>query len=273
MIRIPGGFARRVFEREGAPGREWLASLPVLVESLLARWRCTPTEPVMCGQVGIVQPARRADGMPCVLKVSFPHPGNVYEPHAFAAWAGHGAVLLYERDDSRFAMLLEQVESETVGGLADDAAIAVAGGLARRLAIPAPPGLPQLRDVVLKWPERIRKLAVQLGNPLPQRVIDAALTTIRELGAEQPDLLVHGDLHYGNILRGTREPWLVVDPKGYVGDPAYDAITVLIAGARRMLAAVDVRTEALRRLAIFADSAALGAPAYGDFRAGIPGTQ
>jgi streptomycin 6-kinase len=31
------------------------------------------------------------------------------------------------------------------------------------------------------------------------------------------------DLHAGNVLRAQREPWLVIDPKPFVGDPAYDA--------------------------------------------------
>ena len=31
------------------------------------------------------------------------------------------------------------------------------------------------------------------------------------------------DLHAGNVLRARREPWLVIDPKPFVGDPAYDA--------------------------------------------------
>jgi streptomycin 6-kinase len=30
------------------------------------------------------------------------------------------------------------------------------------------------------------------------------------------------DLHAGNILRAEREPWLVIDPKPFVGDPSYD---------------------------------------------------
>ncbi|MBV8515239.1 MAG: hypothetical protein JO260_08055, partial [Acidobacteria bacterium] len=31
------------------------------------------------------------------------------------------------------------------------------------------------------------------------------------------------DLHAGNVLRAQREPWLVIDPKPFFGDPAYDA--------------------------------------------------
>ncbi|WP_431047889.1 hypothetical protein ACQUSR_28125 [Streptomyces sp. P1-3] len=50
--------------------------------------------------------------------MSFPHPGNVREPDAFAAWGGRGAVLLYERDDERFAMLLERVHTSTLASIA-----------------------------------------------------------------------------------------------------------------------------------------------------------
>ena len=35
-------------------------------------------------------------------------------------------------------------------------------------------------------------------------------------------MLLATDLHAGNVLRSEREPWLVIDPKPFVGDPAYD---------------------------------------------------
>jgi streptomycin 6-kinase len=34
----------------------------------------------------------------------------VHEPDALTAWAGRGAVQLFERDSSRFAMLLERAD-------------------------------------------------------------------------------------------------------------------------------------------------------------------
>ena len=37
------------------------------------------------------------------------------------------------------------------------------------------------------------------------------------------EVLLATDLHAGNVLRAEREPWLVIDPKPFVGDPAYDA--------------------------------------------------
>jgi streptomycin 6-kinase len=45
----------------------------------------------------------------------------------------------------------------------------------------------------------------------------------RLIGSMDKPLLIHGDLHEGNILKSERDPWLSLDPKGVVGDPAYDA--------------------------------------------------
>ena len=64
--------------------------------------------------------------------------------------------------------------------------------------------------------------------PHARRRSDAGL--VREglrLFAELPrtaprHVLLATDLHAGNVLRARREPWLVIDPKPFVGDPAYD---------------------------------------------------
>ncbi|MFI9721498.1 aminoglycoside phosphotransferase family protein [Streptomyces sp. NPDC052396] len=257
MLLIPEGFAQHTIDREGEPGRAWLASLPDLADELLHRWQCVrTTDPVVHGMVGLVLPVHRADGTPAMLKISFPHHGNVHEPDAFAAWRGRGAVRLLERDDPRFAMLLERAGESTLAQLPSaDEAMAVAGQLARRLAVPAPPALPRLRDRIPEWQEQLPKDAARLGHPLPARTLDAALATLRELGPDQPDTLLHGDLHANNVLRADREPWLAVDPKGWAGDPAYDAYTTLRSRAHDLLTATDVRTALLRRLTIFAEAA------------------
>jgi streptomycin 6-kinase len=43
------------------------------------------------------------------------------------------------------------------------------------------------------------------------------------------------DLHAGNVLKAQRGPWLVIDPKPFVGDRAYDATQHLLNGRRRLL--------------------------------------
>ena len=40
-------------------------------------------------------------------------------------------------------------------------------------------------------------------------------------------VLIHGDLHYENVLAGDREPWLVIDPKPVSGDPHYEPAPML----------------------------------------------
>src|SRR6202007_2714376 len=37
------------------------------------------------------------------------------------------------------------------------------------------------------------------------------------------EVLLATDLHAGNVLHAEREPWLVIDPKPFLGDPAFDA--------------------------------------------------
>ncbi|MFD0019838.1 aminoglycoside phosphotransferase family protein [Streptomyces sp. NPDC058382] len=256
MIQVPEAFARSTVEREGEPGAAWLAQLPGIVEDLLGRWGCRPDGGVMHGGVGVVVPVRRADGTAAVVKVSFPHPGNVHEPDAFVAWGGRGAVLLHERDDGRFAMLLERVRTSTLAEVeGNDEVVRVAGLINRRLAVPAPPGLPRLREQAGAWEEQLREDAGELPHTLSPRVVDAAVATARELGRVQPDIVIHGDLHARNILRADREPWLAVDPKGYAGDPAYDGGTLLKSRAVTLLGADDVRRAVHRILDGFAEAA------------------
>ncbi|MBH1937124.1 phosphotransferase [Streptomyces sp. AV19] len=258
MIGIPEAFARSTALREGESGAVWIGELPKILDELLARWECVPDGEVVHGGVGVIVPVRRRDGSAAVVKVSFPHPGNVHEPDAFAAWGGRGAVMLYERDDACFAMLLERAGTATLAEAADgDEVLTVAGRISRRLTVPAPPGLPRLRDRAGLWEARLRGDAEELTHALSRRTLDAAVATVRELGRDQPDVLVHGDLHAGNILRAEREPWLAVDPKGYVGDPAYDGGALFKSRAPALIAATDVRRAVHRTLDVFAEAAEL----------------
>lgn len=219
---IPSAFAKTTVEREGAAGEAWLAELPGIVEDLLGQWGVQQDGDWLHGQVGVVVPVFGD----AVMKVSFPHPGNDYEPDAFEAWGGRGAVKLYERDDARYAMLLERVHPSTLAAHGAGAAT-IAGELLRQLTIPAPDGLPRMSDKADAWHEELVKDAAELDHPLPAPVVDQAIAVVDELCRVQPETLVHGDFHARNILRADREPWLVVDPKGYVGDPAFDAAIFL----------------------------------------------
>jgi streptomycin 6-kinase len=249
---IPAGFAKATVDREGAAGEAWLAELPGIADDVLTRWGCTPVGDTMHGQVGIVIPVQDDR----VVKISFPHPGNDYEADAFAAWGGRGAVQLHQRDDDRYAMLLERAHSTTLMDHDEDV-VAIAAELHRSLRIPGPDGLPRMSAQADTWAEELRKDAAELDHPLPAAAIDAAVAVVDELGRDQPEILIHGDFHPRNILRADREPWLAVDPKGYVGDPAYDATTFLRTRAAHQLGAADLIGVLNRELELFAETAEL----------------
>lgn len=241
-MKIPETFAEWTVGREGAAGRAWLDELPGIVEDLLGQWGLQRDGDVLHGQVGVVVPVVGD----AVLKVSFPHPGNVHEPDAFAAWGGRGAVKLYERDDARYAMLLERAHPSTLVEHTDGVAT-IAGNLLRQLTIPAPDGLPRMSDNADTWAEELRKDAAELDHPLPDTVVQQAMAVVEELCRTQPETVVHGDFHPRNILRADREPWLAVDPKGYVGDPAFDAGIFLRTRAYHLLLGDGLAVDDLLR--------------------------
>lgn len=257
MIEIPEPFARKGIEDES--WQTWIAALPALVDELLERWSCAPDGDVRHGEVGIVVPVRGHDLPPGVIKVSYPRWANAHEADAYAAWNGRGAVRVHARDDARCALLLERAEYRTLASVTDDEeAVTIQGALSRRLAVEAPPGLPRLADETERWSRDIRADADFFGNPLPRRVIDAALDTVRELGPAQPALLVHGDLHDANILAADREPWLAIDPKVHVGDPAHNALNALRSPRyTELMLSPDPKPRARHLLARYSDAAGL----------------
>lgn len=234
-VIVPQAFARATIAREGEPGKAWIGRLPTIVDDLLTRWTCELDGPASHGGVALVVPVkRRAEA--AVMKVSFTHPGNVHEPYALHAWGGVGAVRLLERDDQQYAMLLERLSASTLASLSDtDQVMLIAGDLSKRLGIAAPLACPALRTQLSAWRGDIERGRAQRPDVFDKQVVLAALDTIDTSVPDEGDVLIHGDLHAANILHSERAGWLAIDPKGYVGDRAFDAGMVVKWMAVRML--------------------------------------
>jgi streptomycin 6-kinase len=257
VISIPSEFARNTITREGEAGRAWIERLPDVAASYLDRWSLTLDGDVLHGYMGIVLPVLRADGEPAVLKVSWQEGDVNWEARTLAAWDGRGAVRLIECDAPAGVLLLERLDParsarELASGV--DAA-AVLGAVCRRLAVPAPPGTPRVEELAARWVEQLPRDWERLGRPFPRASIEEAVATCRELGPDQPDLLLHGDLVFDNVLRAEREPWLVIDPDGLAGEPAFDSAQFLTNRWSELTAQPDLRTAVRARLAAFAEGA------------------
>ncbi|WP_312878289.1 aminoglycoside phosphotransferase family protein [Lentzea indica] len=53
----------------------------------------------------------------------------------------------------------------------------------------------------------------------------------RLLDTETKTVLLHGDLHLGNALDGGQRGLMAIDPKACLGDPCFDAVDLVVAGA------------------------------------------
>lgn len=186
-----------------------------------------------------------------VIKISAPHPGNVDEHRALGLWRGHGSVVVLDHDADEFAPLLERVEDRQPD-VPPDEGIVIAGELSARLAVPAPPQMKRLADTVDEWEQQVRAHARQSGQLLPDRVLGAAIETIRDLGQDHTPTMLHGDLHGKNILHSDRG-WVVIDPQGMAGTAAYDAVTMFCYGIEGVRGAPVA--EAVRRITLFSEAA------------------
>jgi streptomycin 6-kinase len=226
-LSIPDAVVTMNLAAHGEAGRAWLDSLPVLLAELRDRWRLSVGRPYAGGAVAFVAPAEREDGERVVLKVSFVEEETRNEADALALWDGVGVVRLLDADRDRGALLLERLEPGT--SLEEhpdrDEAISIACRLLRRLwrPVPGPHPFSLVTDVARRWavelPERFERLDVLFEPSL----VDQAVALCLERSASNEDqVLANRDFHLGNVLAARREPWLLIDPKPLVGEPAFD---------------------------------------------------
>jgi len=229
---IPEDFARAVVDLHAAAGRRWLAALPVLIEDCSERWSIAVGQGLGPLSYHYVAAATLADGSPAVLKAGPPTADLAREIAALRCFDGRGAVRLLAANGERGLLLLERLTpgtplTEIIDAEGDDAATDAAATVMLGLSRAPPPG--QDFPLVEAWAGDIPSLRRRLGDgPLPSRLLDQAEDLFAGLIATMAEpVLLHGDLHHGNILRAERAAWLAIDPKGVVGEPAYEAGAVL----------------------------------------------
>jgi streptomycin 6-kinase len=204
--------------------------LPSLVESCADDWSLELGSPFEPAHISFVAPATLADGARAVLKVNFPEPDSEHEAQALQHWDAVGAVALLAHDQNRRALLVERCEpGDELWSLEEDEANGIAADVLLRLWRPPAPGHPfrLLADEALSWAEQIPREWERHGRPFGRRVLDEAVGFLREAGTSQgEDVVLHQDLHGGNVLRSERG-WLAIDPKPLVGEREFDTASLL----------------------------------------------
>ncbi|MEO7719996.1 MAG: aminoglycoside phosphotransferase family protein [Capsulimonas sp.] len=231
-LDLPHSFVRTINALDPS-GAQWLESLPGLLNDCARRWDLTllPAFPNL--SYNYVTHAMRADGSLVVLKIGPPTGDMNNERTALRVYDGRGAVRLLASDDAQNIMLLERLApGETLAGMAseegDAEATVIAADVMRRLWRPAPLG--NAFPTVADWGDGFAKMRKRFGGgtgPFPKEIVEEAETLFAELLASSDDpVLLHGDLHHDNIL-SSGETWVAIDPKGLVGEPAYEVGALL----------------------------------------------
>ncbi|WP_433164614.1 aminoglycoside phosphotransferase family protein [Kribbella sp. CA-247076] len=177
--------------------------------------------PVAFGSNAIVVPVGDR-----VLRMSPPGREVEEQVRALRFWDGRGMVLLYDADVDAGAMLLERLSTPLTTRPVDEA-VAVLGQLMRRLAVPPPEDALSTADVVAERSAGLEREWERLDRPFDVGILRAALAVAPALTEPTADLAVDGDLHSDQVLAGTREPWLTVDPVLLRGDIEYDLARIL----------------------------------------------
>lgn len=219
-----------------AAEQAWRAQLPRLRAEFAARWSLALEPPFPDGgSASWVAPARTRAGERVVLKLGWTHEEALHEAEGLRLWDGQGTVRLIDShaDGPTTALVLEICEPGTqlAHALPEPDRDVVVAGLLRRLWLRPPAGHP-FRPLALmcdQWATRFEldsAEAIASGrDQIDPGLARAGIALFRELpDTADRSLLLLTDLHHENVLAAQREPWLVIDPKPYVGDPAYDTL-------------------------------------------------
>lgn len=218
--------------RKHGSGGAWLDRLPQLVAECAEQWQLRLGETLVGGSVSLPIAATLPDGSNAVLKIQFPHRESNHEAAALAHWQGEGAIRLLAHDVERHALLLERCFPGTpLAEEESDVALDVMIDLLPRLWKPADAPFRSLADEAAWWAGYLEKNWENAGKPFERILLDAALDALRVLpGSQGEQVLLHQDLHAGNVLRAEREPWLAMDPKPLTGEREF-GIAAIVRGS------------------------------------------
>lgn len=197
-----------------------LAPILAPFEPWLTHWRLVPDGEPIRTHASRLLPVRQ-DGAPAMLKLPEVEDERLgYRPLQY--WDGNGAARLLAHADEGAAMLIERATGRrSLSAMArngeDDAATAIlcdAIAALQRPRGPAPEGLIPLEI----WFKDLFPMAAERGGLLAR----SAAIASELLPAQRKILPLHADCHHDNVLDFEARGWLAIDPKGVIGDRAFE---------------------------------------------------
>ena len=258
MILLPRRFPTRICSLYGQGGKDWLTNLPALRESLLERWALENAQPVPGFSYNYLEFAESPQYGQVVLKIGYPAPELTTEIKVLEYYRGSAsAVRLLDYDPDGGALLLERImPGHHLTVLADhDQATRIAGNSMLALRQPRPeesefPTIKQWCQAFTRYQEKTKESA----GPLPGPLFNHAFDLVKELlRSKENHYLLHGDLHHTNLLSREDGTWAAIDPKGVIGEFAFEVGPYLFNPVPDLIQYPDLKGFLQRRLRILAE--------------------
>jgi streptomycin 6-kinase len=191
----------------------------MMFNQYIEQWGLTPGGATIITHSGRLLPVRYG-ATPAILKIAV----EAEERRGAALmvwWNGDGAARVLAHDGA--ALLMERATGENsliemARDGRDDQAGHILCEVAAKLHAPKDYPPPSTLVPLSRWFEALGPAASRFGG-----VWGRAAATARELLAKPQDVVVlHGDIHHGNILDAGPRGWLAIDPKGLIGERGFD---------------------------------------------------
>lgn len=153
--------------------------------------------------------------------------------HLLEYYGGHGAIKIYKHDES--AQLLECADDHSLlyhldhDKIDDNDAARIIAEVLGKLHEARPEA--EIPAVLVPLRRRFNELYIKADSERALRKNDSIFIRAAEiadslLATQTKEIPLHGDLHHENVVHSSGRGWLAIDPKGLIGDPAYDLSNV-----------------------------------------------
>ncbi|PPE03400.1 aminoglycoside phosphotransferase family protein [Holospora curviuscula] len=258
-------FHSNIISIYGEKGKAWLDALPELVAAIASRLDLRDLKEVTNLTYNYVLSGFQGDN-PIILKASLDSEGLAREAFALKCFAGYGAVKVLVEDNGM--LLLERaipgVSLKSYFPNQEHESIEIACGVMKKLHqenIPKDHPFPHIKDPGYAggFAEASWLAALDKDCLIPDGYLQKARKLRGELlQTSKPDVFLHGDLHHDNILQNG-DDWMVIDPKGVIGEPAYEVAAFIRNPIPELLHHADATTIIHNRITQFSEL--LGIPA------------
>lgn len=210
-------FESNIINIYGKKGQQWLDDLPKLITQVEVTYGLSNLKPVEALSYNYVLSGLQGS-QPIILKLELDIDGFKREASALMAFSGFGVVEVLSENNGLLllACAVPGMSLKSYFPEKDDEAINITANVIKRLhkaPIPSPHPFPHVKDwlAVLDSDLKIPAQTLQKARELRDQLLKTAAS----------DVLLHGDLHHDNILQNGND-WVVIDPKGVIGEAAYE---------------------------------------------------